>query len=62
MFASHWNGAVPDAGEANPVLLGHEGAGIVVEVGEGVTNVKAGDTCSVEPYINNPNSFGCNHY
>lgn len=26
-----------------PVVLGHEGAGIVVEVGEGVTSVKAGD-------------------
>lgn len=26
-----------------PVVLGHEGAGTVVEVGEGVTNVKAGD-------------------
>ncbi|PCL20801.1 S-(hydroxymethyl)glutathione dehydrogenase/class III alcohol dehydrogenase [Snodgrassella alvi] len=26
-----------------PVILGHEGAGIVVEVGEGVTSVKPGD-------------------
>lgn len=26
-----------------PVILGHEGAGIVVEVGEGVTSVKLGD-------------------
>src|SRR6478609_9968582 len=26
-----------------PSILGHEGAGIVVEVGEGVTSVKAGD-------------------
>ncbi len=26
-----------------PVVLGHEGAGIVVEVGEGVTSVKPGD-------------------
>lgn len=26
-----------------PVVLGHEGAGIVVEVGEGVTSVKVGD-------------------
>lgn len=25
-----------------PVVLGHEGAGIVESVGEGVTNVKAG--------------------
>ncbi len=27
------------------------------EVGSGVTNVKAGDRCSVEPYINDPNSY-----
>ena len=26
-----------------PAVLGHEGAGIVVEVGEGVTSVKSGD-------------------
>src|SRR3954451_15760953 len=26
-----------------PIVLGHEGAGIVEEVGEGVTNVKPGD-------------------
>lgn len=26
-----------------PVVLGHEGAGIVMEVGEGVTSVKPGD-------------------
>jgi S-(hydroxymethyl)glutathione dehydrogenase/alcohol dehydrogenase len=26
-----------------PAVLGHEGAGIVVEVGEGVTSVKPGD-------------------
>lgn len=28
---------------AFPVVLGHEGAGIVESVGEGVTNVKKGD-------------------
>lgn len=28
-----------------PVVLGHEGAGTVVEVGEGVTRVKPGDRC-----------------
>jgi 2-desacetyl-2-hydroxyethyl bacteriochlorophyllide A dehydrogenase len=29
----------------------------VVAVGEGVTNVKPGDRCSVEPYINDPGSY-----
>ena len=29
---------------AFPIVLGHEGAGIVESVGEGVTNVKPGDT------------------
>lgn len=28
---------------AFPIVLGHEGAGIVESVGEGVTSVKAGD-------------------
>lgn len=28
-----------------PVVLGHEGAGVVVEVGEGVTSVKPGRPC-----------------
>ncbi|CAJ1258286.1 formaldehyde dehydrogenase, glutathione-dependent [Escherichia coli] len=28
-----------------PVVLVHEGAGVVVEVGEGVTSVKPGDQC-----------------
>ena len=32
-----------------PRIPGHELGVEVVEVGEGVTNVKAGDRCSVEP-------------
>src|SRR5207248_415256 len=35
------NGTIP---LPPPAVLGHEGAGIVEEVGEGVTKVKAGDT------------------
>ncbi|MEQ1933087.1 MAG: Zn-dependent alcohol dehydrogenase [Fimbriimonadaceae bacterium] len=31
------------SGMAFPIVLGHEGAGIVEEVGEGVTNLKVGD-------------------
>jgi alcohol dehydrogenase len=40
-----------------PRILGHELGVEVLEVGSGVTNVKSGDRCSVEPYINNPNSY-----
>jgi len=40
-----------------PRILGHELGVEVVEVGEGVTNVRAGDRCSVEPYINDPGSY-----
>ncbi len=40
-----------------PRIPGHELGVEVLEVGDGVTNVKAGDRCSVEPYINDPNSY-----
>ena len=40
-----------------PRIPGHELGVEVVEVGEGVSNVRAGDHCSVEPYINDPNSY-----
>jgi 2-desacetyl-2-hydroxyethyl bacteriochlorophyllide A dehydrogenase len=40
-----------------PRIPGHELGVEVVAVGAGVTNVKPGDKCSVEPYINNPASF-----
>ena len=40
-----------------PRIPGHELGVEVVEVGAGVTNVKPGDRCSVEPYINDPNSY-----
>ena len=40
-----------------PRIPGHELGVEVVEVGEGVANVKAGDRCSVEPYINDPESY-----
>src|SRR5438132_1247673 len=35
-----------------PRIPGHELGVEVVEVGDGVTNVKPGDLCSVEPYMN----------
>ena len=40
-----------------PRIPGHELGVEVVEVGEGVANVQPGDRCSVEPYINDPNSY-----
>lgn len=40
-----------------PRIPGHELGVEVVAVGSSVTNVKPGDRCSVEPYINNPASF-----
>ncbi|WP_435006711.1 zinc-binding alcohol dehydrogenase family protein [Tundrisphaera lichenicola] len=40
-----------------PRIPGHELGVEVVEVGEGVSNIKAGDRCSVEPYINDPESY-----
>jgi 2-desacetyl-2-hydroxyethyl bacteriochlorophyllide A dehydrogenase len=40
-----------------PRIPGHELGVEVVEVGDGVANVGPGDRCSVEPYINDPNSY-----
>lgn len=39
-----------------PRTPGHELGLEVVAVGEGVTNVKPGDKCSLEPYVNDPES------
>lgn len=39
-----------------PMVLGHEAAGTVVEVGPGVTNLKVGDRVCIEPGIPDPNS------
>lgn len=44
-----------------PRIPGHELGVEVMEVGAGVTNVKAGDRCSVEPYINDPSSYASRH-
>src|SRR6476661_10615178 len=42
-----------------PRIPGHELGVEVVAVGQGVTNVKPGDRCSVEPYINCQDCFPC---
>ncbi|EWS82744.1 sulfurtransferase [Brachybacterium phenoliresistens] len=39
-----------------PMVLGHEGAGTVVEVGEGVTHLAPGDRVAMEPGVPNPAS------
>ncbi|XIE81564.1 zinc-binding dehydrogenase [Streptomyces sp. SBR177] len=39
----------PLTGATLPQILGHEFSGTVVEVGEGVTDVKVGDLCAVYP-------------
>ena len=39
----------PLSGVTNPVILGHEMSGEVVEVGSGVTGVNVGDLVAVEP-------------
>ncbi len=42
-----------------PRIPGHELGVEVIAVGEGVTNVKPGDLCSVEPYLNCRNCYAC---
>src|SRR5205823_10938384 len=42
-----------------PRIPGHELGIEVLAVGEGVTHVKAGDRCAVEPYINCQNCYSC---
>ena len=39
-----------------PMVLGHEAAGTILEVGEAVTDLKVGDRVCMEPGIPNPNS------
>jgi len=42
-----------------PRIPGHELGVEVLAVGDGVTQVQAGDQCSVEPYLNCQNCFAC---
>ncbi|TWT50591.1 putative L-galactonate oxidoreductase [Rubripirellula amarantea] len=42
-----------------PRIPGHELGVEVIAVGDGVTNVKAGDKCSVEPYMNCGTCYAC---
>jgi len=47
----------PISGEQAPIIMGHEFAGEVVEVGEEVTRVKVGDRVAIEPILS-PNKDG----
>jgi len=42
-----------------PRIPGHELGVEVLEVGPGVTNVRSGDRCSIEPYMNCGNCYPC---
>src|SRR5215203_975756 len=44
-----------------PRIPGHELGVEVLAVGSGVGNVKAGDRCSVEPYMNCGACYSCRH-
>jgi (R,R)-butanediol dehydrogenase / meso-butanediol dehydrogenase / diacetyl reductase len=51
IFAPTAEAPHPLTGESIPITLGHEFAGVVAEVGEGVSRVGIGDRVVVEPYI-----------
>jgi len=42
-----------------PRIPGHELGVEVVSIGEGVTNLKPGDRCSIEPYLNCQTCYAC---
>lgn len=49
----HWyeDGRIGDTVMTEPLILGHEFAGVIAEIGPGVTKVKPGDRVAVEPGI-----------
>jgi (R,R)-butanediol dehydrogenase / meso-butanediol dehydrogenase / diacetyl reductase len=51
IFAPAAGAPHPVTGETMPITLGHEFAGVVHEVGDGVDDVQVGDRVVVEPYI-----------
>jgi L-iditol 2-dehydrogenase len=48
---SYAEGAIGDTPCAYPMVLGHEPAGTIVKVGEGVTGLSAGDRAALEPAL-----------
>jgi (R,R)-butanediol dehydrogenase/meso-butanediol dehydrogenase/diacetyl reductase len=51
IFAPAAGAPHPLTGESVPITLGHEFAGVVVEVGQSADDVRVGDRVVVEPYI-----------
>ncbi|CTQ33976.1 2,3-butanediol dehydrogenase [Jannaschia rubra] len=51
----------PVSGEKAPIVMGHEFAGEVVEIGQGVTRVKVGDRVAVEPILACGECDACRH-
>ncbi len=47
----------PVSGRKVPLVLGHEFAGVVSEIGDGVSSVKVGDRVAVEPLIHSENNY-----
>ncbi|XP_038072518.1 sorbitol dehydrogenase-like [Patiria miniata] len=45
------NGRIGDFIVKSPMILGHESAGVVSALGEGVTNLKVGDRVAIEPGV-----------
>lgn len=54
----------PLTGEKAPIIMGHEFAGEVIEIGEGVKTIQVGDRVTVEPILNCGKCFACRsgHY
>lgn len=50
------HGAIGQFVVREPMVLGHEASGVVVEVGSAVTHLKVGDRVCMEPGIPDPNS------
>ncbi len=51
IFAPTVESPHPLTGESVPITLGHEFAGVVAEIGDGISTVAVGDRVVVEPYI-----------
>jgi len=51
IFAPTGEAPHPLTGESIPITLGHEFAGVVHELGEGVTDLRVGDRVVIEPYL-----------